>query len=554
MAARPGPLARLPRLLRTVRWLKPTQVLGRLRFRLQRFEPDARAAPPRRQAGGAWVSPAAREPSLVSATGMHFLDEEQRLEEVGWDDPALPLLWRYNQHYFDDLNATDATRRHAWHVALVGRWLKDNPAGRGTAYAPYPVSLRVVNWVKWFAGGVEPEQPWLDSLALQARWLRRRLEWHLLGNHLFANAKALVYAGLFFEGAEAEAWLATGLAIVQRELPEQILADGGHFERSPMYHALALEDVLDLLNAIAAWAPPGHPAAAFAHALRQRASAMLCWLRCLRHPDGTLARFNDCAEGLAPPHAEIERYAAALGIAADDPPTGDALVRLEPSGYVRVQRGPATALLDVAPIGPDYLPGHAHADTLSFELSLGRRRLIVNRGTSVYGDGLRRQLERGTAAHSTVQLGTQDSSEVWAGFRVGRRARPGPLYIDDWSIEGSHDGYTHLRGRPRHHRRWHFDAQALAVSDRIEPVPHEAALARFHLAPGLNLVAEATADGSRWQVHDNGALLAEIEVEGGGAFVEHWDHAERFGRLVPATTLAVPLRAGRSTVHWRWTS
>ncbi|MFO1266416.1 MAG: heparinase II/III family protein [Rubrivivax sp.] len=110
--------------------------------------------------------------------------------------------------------------------------------------------MRIVNWIKWFLAGEPAQAPWLASLAVQARWLAQRLEWHLLGNHLFANAKALFFAGLFFEGREADEWLATGARILERELPEQVLDDGGQFERSPMYHALALEDVLDLLNVL----------------------------------------------------------------------------------------------------------------------------------------------------------------------------------------------------------------------------------------------------------------------------------------------------------------
>jgi uncharacterized heparinase superfamily protein len=92
------------------------------------------------------------------------------------------------------------------------------------------------------------EPAWLDSLAVQVRWLRRRLEWHLLSNHLFANAKALMFGGAFFDGPEAGDWREGGLRILAREVPEQVLPDGGHFERSPMYHAILLEDMLDLLN------------------------------------------------------------------------------------------------------------------------------------------------------------------------------------------------------------------------------------------------------------------------------------------------------------------
>jgi uncharacterized heparinase superfamily protein len=536
-------LTSLGRYWRTLRWLRREQVVGRLRFKLARPHPDLAPAPPLRAAGGRWVLPPQREPSLVGPTCWCLLGEAHDLVQVGWDAPQLPLLWRYHQHYFDDLNALDAAARRDWHGALVERWLADNPPASGTGWAPYPVSLRIVNWIKWALGGQALTPASQHSLAVQARWLVRRLEWHLLGNHLFVNAKALVFAGLWFDGAEADRWLAQGIAILERELPEQVLADGGQFERTPMYHALALEDVLDLINLCNARGA-GTRVQALAIALREGAPAMLHWLRCMTHASGSFARFNDSTDGAAPTLADLERYAAALGITGA-PAGGEGVHTLQPSGYLRVVRGASVALLDVAPIGPDYLPGHAHADTLSFELEVGGRELIVNRGTSVYGTGSRRQLERGTAAHSTVQLGSEDSSEVWSGFRVGRRALVRELTIDGWQVDAVHDGYAHLGGAPRHHRRWRMEPQALLVEDRLSG----AAAARYHLAPGL--VAREDAP-SCWQVADGAQTVARLHVEAGQARLEPWQHALGFGRLVNAQTLVVALIDGCARVRIDW--
>lgn len=542
--------ADLARLWRTVRWLRAEQLLGRARLHLPRPGPDTQPAPPRRPIVGPWVTAARRTPSLVGATRLRFLGVERDVQADGWDAPHVALLWRYNLHYFDDLNADCADSRREWQRALLQRWIDENPPRAGTAWAPYPTSLRVVNWIKWFVTDDVAHTAWNHSLAVQARWLSRRLEWHLLGNHLFANAKALVFAGLCFDGKEAAAWLNGGVRIIERELPEQVLPDGGHFERSPMYHALALEDVLDLLNASAAWGTPTDAVRRLQPRLRDAARRMLAWLRRMQHPDGTLARFNDCAEGIAPLAAELERYAADLHITSSAATTPGVEV-LRDSGYVRVQCGSATAFLDAAPIGPDYLPGHAHADTLSFELSIGTRQLVVNRGTSEYGTGPRRQYERGTAAHSTVQVGSHDSSEVWAGFRVGRRARPGPLEVDGWTIEGSHDGYAHLAGAPRHRRRWRFAPGGVTVEDTVAPSPYEPTIARFHLAPGLGLVPGGT---GAWHIVDADGPLARLDVEAGRGQPATTLHALQFGRLTEAATLEVSLHEGRSAVRISWGS
>jgi uncharacterized heparinase superfamily protein len=532
--------------MRTVRWLRLEQVLWRMHMHLPRAAPDMAPAPPLRRPAAAWVQPALREPNLIGPTRWRLLAEEHDLSEVGWDDPAVPLLWRYNQHYFDDLNARGSVTRRGWHEALMRRWCEDCVPGHGTAWAPYPSSLRIVNWLKWHLGGVPFEPAWWHSLAVQTRWLAGRVERHLLGNHLFANAKALVYAGLVFDGPEAERWLQRGMRILWRELPEQFLADGAQFERSPMYHALGLEDLLDLLNALQARGSSVETDA-LARSLRARITAALAWLDCMRHPDGTLARFNDCANGIAPDPDELVRYAGRLGLQGVRAPTVG-LTPLQPSGYWRAARAEVVVLMDLAPVGPDYLPGHAHADSLSFEMSVRGRQLIVNRGTSVYGLGPRRQVERGTAAHSTAQVGNHDSSEVWAGFRVGRRARVTAARETEWSVAGSHDGYVHLRGRPVHYRRWTLGEGVLEVEDRVEPAASEPCTVRYHLAPGLHLQGA----GRHWCIHDqSGVLVARAEVLDGRTAVEQWQHALRFGELTPALTLSVACD-NLARVRWTW--
>jgi len=167
------------------------------------------------------------------------------------------------------------------------------------------------------------------------------------------------------------------------------------------------------------------------------------------------------------------------------------LVDLPSSGYSRVSKDDAVALIDRAAVGPDYLPGHAHADTLSFELSLFGKRVIVNSGTSVYGAGQQRQIERGTATHSTVMIDEENSSEVWGGFRVARRA-----YVTDRShqvdgqsirLYGCHDGYKWLKGKPQHCREWLFEENSLRITDHITGKSVHQAVAVFPLHPNVTL-------------------------------------------------------------------
>ena len=524
MADRLGPGRAAMRLWQTVRHLRGSQLWGRLWFRLARASPPRDGLAALALPAGPWVAPAPREPSLIGPRQLRLLGVEGAVASAtDWNRSDRDKLWLYNLHYFDDLNARGGASRLAWQRALMARWVAENPPFAGNGWEPYPTSLRLVNWLKWALAGNRLAPDWAASLALQARWLARRIEWHLLGNHLFVNAKALVFAGLCFTAPEAARWRAQGLAILGRELPEQVLADGGHFERSPMYHALILEDLLDLLNLVRACRdgrggelPPGVEDAAAAW--REAAGRMQDWLAALCHPDGEIALFNDAAFGIAPPPAELFAYGARLGLPAPRVP-GEGLTRLEPSGYLRLARGPAVALLDCAPIGPDYLPGHAHADTLGFELSLFGQRVLVDSGTDRYGVSPERLRQRGTAAHNTVEVDGEDSSQVWGGFRVARRAYP--LGLDTGDGDGAlrvacgHDGYRRLRGRPEHRREWRLDDHGLEIRDRVAGRFREA-VARLLLHPDVPVVQDGVGGGHftvagrciRWQT----AGAARVEV------------------------------------------
>jgi uncharacterized heparinase superfamily protein len=539
-----GPVAML-RYWHTVRHLKPGQVIGRVSFRLARPKPDLSATPPRRLATRHWSLPPARPRSWFDGDSVRFLGVEHRLAEVGWDGPGPSKLWRYNLHYFDDLLAADASARHADQRDAIGRWVLGNPPARGTGWEPYPTSLRIVNWIKWSMGGGCLDGSALHSLAVQSRWLLRRLEWHLLGNHLFVNAKALVFAGCFFEGPEASRWLARGTEILLDQLPEQILPDGGQFERSPMYHALALEDVLDLLNMLAAH---GMCDGTLAAALRERVGPMCRWLGIMSHPDGEIAFFNDAAFGIAPSPVELDAYAARLGFPPFVLPAGPVTL-LPDSGYVRMQLGPAVVIADVGPVGPDYLPGHAHADTLSFELSLCGQRLIVNSGTSEYGTGPERLRQRGTAAHNTLSIDGADSSEVWGGFRVARRARAVGLSVQHEShrvdVRCAHDGYRRLHRRPTHHRRWVMDAGGLEVHDEVPEAPGRASV-HLHWAPGARC-------GVGGEVTLGGLSVARMSMDGATwhSVASTWH--PRFGRVVSNEAAVARIPGTACILRLRWT-
>jgi uncharacterized heparinase superfamily protein len=530
----------------TLRFLRPVQIFGRLWFRLYRPRPDLSPPPPLRQPTGPWVQPPAREPSLVAPRSLHFLSVTRSLDDIGWDNPQVDKLWRYNQHYFEDLNACDADSRRDWHAALLADWLRANPPGQGSGWEPYPLSLRLVNWIKYHLAGHPLPADCQHSLAVQARWLERRIEWHLLGNHLLANAKALVFAGCFFSGPEAERWLQSGLRILENQLAEQILPDGGHFELSPMYHALVLEDLLDLVNLLRHY---GMDSQLQQLDLGRRSRMMLDWLATMSHPDGDIAFFNDAAFGIAATPGELVGYAQGLGLPLR---TEEAPTHLADSGYLRLGNGAAVLLLDVARVGPDYQCGHAHADSLSFEFSLFGQRVLVNSGTSVYGTGDERQRQRGSAAHNCLVVAGRDSSEVWHGFRVARRARPFALEYDpeERRVACSHDGYRQLLRPPCVHRReWCLRQQQLEIHDRLQPASHPAR-AYFHLHPALRVLASASDTQVQLQL-PQGQLL-RFQAHQGRLALEPASWHPYFGRCEASHRIVVDSEAGGVSVVLDW--
>lgn len=534
------------RLFHTARHLRMRQVTGRTFRGIRRARLHAQPVTGLRPRTGPWIPPVTRQASLTPPDNFRFLNQEHTVSSPpDWDNRDRPKLWLYNLHYFDDLNAKGSSERLEAHRNLILRWVAENPPTRGNGWEPYPTSLRIVNWIKWaLAGNALPAKA-IQSLAVQARYLRQNLEYHLLGNHLWANGKALAFAGLFFEGAEAEEWLRKGEEILNAEIPEQILPDGGHFERSPMYHAIILEDLLDLANLLSA-SGRGFPVD-WEHAITR----MRQWLAVMTRPDGHFPLFNDAAYGVAPNAAEMEAYARRLNL-DQSPACRPEIVRLRDTGYIRLSKGNAVAFLDVAPIGPDYIPGHAHADTLSFELTLFGQPVIVDSGTSTYEKDSERQRQRGTAAHNTVKINGEDSSEVWGGFRVARRARPADLEVaeDEASmrVACSHDGYRRLRGKPIHRREWILGEGTLTIKDRLTG-SFRTAVSRFHFHPEVSVALSGPGKG-RGELPGSHAF--GFKIEGGEERLVSKTYHPEFGLSVPNTCLEVDFRSNESQIRLTW--
>jgi uncharacterized heparinase superfamily protein len=488
----------LARTIRTVRPLKSRQIAW-LMFRRLRPVTLAKIPAETRVAQRAGVSLIPRPCNCNfgwrDGWTFTFIGTERTfpVKQLDWHPTDVSRLWRYNLHYFDYL-LNDECPVDVRDV-LLDDWIVANPPGTRDAWEPFPTSLRIVNWIDYLlrTAMIRPMKAgWLRSLFEQASCLERNVEYHILANHVFKNGVALLFAGVFFEGRDAKRWLKLGIRILESEIDEQFLPDGGHFERSPMYHAIVTQDVLDVINLLRSMpsAPPGLMAV-----FKDKARAALAFLDGILHPDGDIPLFNDSAIGIALHPAVLRAYAERVVGAEALPPlrNEDLCVHaFSETGFYACRHGGDHLIVDCGPIGPNYQPGHAHCDTLSFELSIDGERLIVDSGVSGYEDDPLRAYIRSTAAHNTVRVNGIEQSEVWGTFRVGRRAKP--LFarierIPDNRVyfEGAHDAYRHLSQHITHQRRISYgvEKRTWCITDLLEGAGEATVEAFFHFAPNV---------------------------------------------------------------------
>ena len=469
--------------------------------------------------------PAARlqfQPSLGTPTlffqvpfTFTFLNQTHTFDtKIDWNFNGFGKLWTYNLTYFEYLNQEDISREQG--LILIHDFISQMPGIRD-GLEPFPTSLRIIFWTRFLLKHDVQDQEIERSLYQQLLHLNKNLEYHLLGNHLLENAFALLFGAVYFNDDKI---LRKAKKLLQAQLNEQILPDGAHFERSPMYHQLMLYRLLDCVNVLQNNATAAADLLPF---LQERASKMLGWLEQMTFQNGDTPLVNDSAQQIAPTSQALFSDAERLGLKKEH-------MTLGASGYRRFANENYELIVDAGDIGPDYIPGHAHCDTLSFGLHIGGKPFIVDTGTSTYEANARRQLERSTAAHNTVQLGEAEQSEVWGAFRVARRAKANILNETKGSITATHDGYRRSGGR--HTRTFRVEEQTIVIEDNVKFAGKKLpARAYLHFHPDIEI-----------EVQDQRVLteLAVLTFENALKIeTASYFYAPEFNKTVPATMLTI---------------
>lgn len=426
--------------------------------------------------------------SFLGENQFKFLNKEVRFDQsINWDYADNGKLWTYNLNYFDYLHQEEGGLSNG--KELIDQYI-DQLSRLQNGNEPYCISLRLINWVKYLSINQISEEKIDYSLRAQADILIDQLEYHIMGNHLLENGFGLFFAAYYFND---ERLFKLASKIVKEQLEEQTMGDGAHYELSPMYHQIILLRTLDCFNLAKSNPSFDNEITEF---LKEKASLMLSWLSHMTFSNGQIPLMNDAAFGITPDTKSLFDYANTLGVEKRT-------LNLKDSGYRAWNWNDFEMIMDVGEIGPWYIPGHAHSDIFNFEMTYKGKSIFVDTGTGTYDICPTRIAERCTEAHNTVKVGGVDQSQVWASFRVGKRASITSLQESDQSIEASHNGYKSMNCNTI--RSFNQLENGVKILDKVSNDKLNA-VAYFHFHPDVNI----SLDGDR--IHFEGLSLSFVNA------------------------------------------
>jgi hypothetical protein len=462
-------------ILHTVKYLKPVQVFYQIYYRIKIKKPFCSYLPKKDVTFNKlqFNIPIRSKQIILSKNHFRFLNLEKQFEkQIDWNFQGLGKLWNYNLQYLDYLFQEDIEDDEKLrYLGDITAWLQSDKL----QLQAYPVSLRVINEIRYFSSKTE-DKAIIHTLYAQLNYLYQNPEYQILGNHLLENAFTLFMGGYAFDNVR---WKTKGQNLLYNELEKQLLPDGAHFELSPMYHKIILFRLLELIDWYSKIADLDTD---FSKFIWGKAINMLNWLYTISLGQYTIPHFNDSADNITYSNKEIFEFAKQLNLPVP------VKIKLKESGYRKFEKGKYQSIVDVGPIGASYQPGHAHADALSFVLYYEEKPFLVEAGTSTYQIGDIRNQERSTQAHNTVVVNENNQSEVWSGFRVGNRAQ---VLIEKESndfIKASHNGYKQ-KYRIIHERSFLFRDNQISVIDALTGNQRKnKATAYFHFHPDRTVV------------------------------------------------------------------
>ncbi|MFD0859338.1 heparinase II/III family protein [Roseovarius aquimarinus] len=364
--------------------------------------------------------------------------------------------------WLDDLAAAgDAPARDAAQ-AWTQDWIARYGGGRGEGWTPDLTGRRVIRWINhaiFLLAGQDraASDAFYRSLAQQTLFLGKRWQAASPGAPRFEALTGLIYAGIALEGMDG--YTEAAARALGRECDALIGAEGHLVTRNP-------EELLEVFTLLTWAAEALGEAGIDAPSLTAATGRIAPTLRTLRHADGGLARFHGGGRGLE------GRLDTALAACAVKGRRTDGLAM----GYARLSGGRTSVIIDAAPPPSGAASAGAHASTMAFELTSGRRPLIVNCGSGAsFGPDWRRA-GRATPSHSTLVLDGASSARLGAPGAEAEWLTQAPRDVpvqmsrasDGVRFEGGHDGYVRRYGLT--HARtieMTFDGRGVAGEDML---------------------------------------------------------------------------------------
>jgi uncharacterized heparinase superfamily protein len=501
-----------------------------------------------------------------NSRGLHLINGDFRasgqsfaLAAGQWSPAGATSGWRAELAGFSWLRnlqavATEAARLRA--RDLVTDWLDHRDHWDPMDWRADVLGARVAAWIshhEWLTQNALPEfrERMRQSLSAQCVHLNRTVAQTPDGGPRFTAIKGLVYAGWCLNlGARwTQRFRARALSALSTEIARQILPDGGQIERSPAVHVAVLRELVEMRGVLRAAGAecPGD--------LQTAIDRMAPCLRFYRHGDEALALFNDSNEDEAWHIDQVLMRAESGGKAPNAAPH---------TGFQRLSAGRTLLIVDAGP--PARLDGHAHAGALSFEMSVGKERLVVNCGAHAADASDWRRAQRATAAHSTLSIDDRNSSEILGpcglgSGTIGRRARHVTATRDEsdgnlW-LELEHDGYEQSFNRLHRRRLWlAATGEDLRGEDLLVPTK-EGALTenhrfcvRFHLHPKVQ--ASLAQDGTAALLKLASGIGWRLRVMGGDLALGDSIYLGKRGEMKRAQQIMIsgPVGDGETLIRW----
>ncbi len=377
---------------------------------------------------------------------------------IDWNINKFGKLWNFNLQYLEFL-LEDHLELDERIVAL--RNISEKILDRTLKLEAYPVSLRLINELL-FINKYQIHDSVIDlAIKKQIHFLTKNLEYHIDANHLLENAIALRFSTLFLNN---EQLVKKSRKLLIKILREQIFIDGGHYERSPMYHLQLLNHLCILIGAM----PIKDSDYKFLESVTVK---MWSWINQITNNGKIMPYLQDSTGNYLHQYHSIKPFLESIS-------TSSELIKLTDSKYRIIQNDNFRLIFNCGNANPSFQPGHAHSDELGIVLYRNSEPILVDPGISTYEIGNRRSNEKGSTYHNTIVINELNHSELWSSFRMARRSKVLISKDSNHLVEAELSPYHSLNSIIQ--RQISVASNGITIIDRVKGSNIGTSIAYFH--------------------------------------------------------------------------